>query len=120
MSGLFLGASTVWAAPFSVLGYRDFPSSGGSNPVGAEMDVDPVNNYVYLSSGMGYPYGFYRFDVSNPETSIGLNTTLNPGWGSGIGVNPTTGTYATTNGYSGQVRIFDPMMAPLDTESLTG
>ena len=112
MSGLFIGASSAWAAPFTILGTHDF--SG----VNSEIDVDPVNDLVYLSAGMGQS-GITRFDVSNPA-SITSAYNINPGWGGGIGVNPTTGNYASTNGFGGQVSIFDPMMATLGTASLTG
>jgi len=117
MSGLFLGASSAWAAPFTILGTYDF---GGVN---SEMDVDPVNSYVYLSSGMG-GQGITRFDVSNPASisSAAVSST----YGGGIGVNPTTGNYASTDGrlMNSQLGFFNPSTTvpygPSDVEPLVG
>jgi len=114
MSGLFLGASTAWAASFNILGTYDF---GGVN---SEIDVDPVNDFVYLSSGMG-GHGITRFDVSNPASIS--SATVSTSWGGGIGVNPTTGNYASTDGrlMNSQFGVFNPLNPiPFDTESLTG
>ena len=105
----------------SVLGFVDYDpaSPNPSNPVGAEMDVDPVNDFVYMAAGFGSGSKIIRFDVSDPA-SIPAFTHISAGFGSGIAVDPVSGRYAATNGFSSQLGVFNPNTSVFDTESLIG
>lgn len=96
--------------PFALLGSCTYRGAGGT-----DLAVDPTTQRVYIAGGMGQQ-GLIRIDASNPDRMS--QSTL--AYGGGIAVDPTTGRYATTDGYGGTLFIFDPNDRPYDRAQLSG
>jgi hypothetical protein len=105
------GAGQASSAP-ALLGQTTFTGA-----TGGELDIDPTGQLVYIASGFGQT-GLIRIDASNPLAMT--QTTLASGWGGGVAVDPGTGRYATTNGFGGAFRIFNPNDTVFSTSAISG
>jgi hypothetical protein len=95
-----------------LLGTLDLPS-------GLEgMAVNPNGALVYLSggSGPGLPLVLIRVNASNPQAM----TQVSLANGGGIGVDSTTGRYATTNGYGDMLLVYNSDDTLYDSRAITG
>ena len=97
--------------PLSLVATFAYSRAGGSS-----LAVNPVLKRVYIAGGMGQQ-GLIRIDAAN----LGRMTqTVLPAGGGGIAVDRATGRYATTDGYPGNLLVFNPDDSRYDTARLSG
>ncbi len=89
---------------------------GSTTVTGQAMAVNPNGSLVYVSTGFGPGLSLVRVNASNPQamTQVSLPN------GGEVGVDPTTGRYATTNGYGDTLLVYNPDDTVYDTQSIQG